>query len=112
MKTVVIEIKPSNIKLKVKLANTFLLRLRGLIGYSSPFPILISPCRQIHTLLMKFPIDIVYLDKNFKCLQLSCNVPAWKICPAVKGSFYVLELPSGFISENHVDKKSKFYPVF
>ena len=112
MKTVVIEIKPSNIKLKVKLANTFLLRLRGLIGYSSPFPILISPCRQIHTWLMKFPIDIVYLDKNFKCLQLSCNVPTGKISPAVKGSFYVLELPAGFISENHVDKKSKFYPVF
>lgn len=109
MNTVIIKIMPSNIELEVKLANTFFLRLKGLIGHSAAFPLLIFPCRQIHTCLMKFSIDVVYLDRNFTCLDFSCNVPAWKICPTVKDCFFILELPAGFLSKHNVDKKSEFF---
>ena len=50
-------------------ANSFLTRLVGLIGTKEPFAekvLYIKPCSGIHTVGMKYPIDVVFLDKNNK----------------------------------------------
>ncbi|AEF95414.1 protein of unknown function DUF192 [Desulfotomaculum nigrificans CO-1-SRB] len=49
------------------IANTFLTRLRGLLGRSE-MPkntcLILTPCRQVHTFFMRFPIGAVFLNKQ------------------------------------------------
>lgn len=42
-------------------------RARGLLGRPAPGPdegLLIAPCRSVHTFGMRYPIDVVYLDRD------------------------------------------------
>ena len=47
----------------MRLAVTPLARLRGLIGRRAPEALLIAPARSVHTCGMRFPIDVVFLDR-------------------------------------------------
>ncbi len=54
----------------------------------------IIPCESVHTFFMKFPIDLVYLDKHKKVRKVRHAVPAWRLsmCLAARS---ILELPAG-----------------
>jgi len=86
---------------ELRYANTFLTRFKGLIG-SSPLTfqqgLLISPCKQIHTHFMSYPIDVVFLDSNLNVLHLIISIKPWKISPLIKTAYYVLELPANAAS--------------
>jgi len=82
---------------KLTLANNFFSRLKGLIG-SNPLSknegLLISPCQQIHTHFMRYSIDIVFLDKQFKILHIVREMKPWRFSKFIKPAYYVLELPA------------------
>jgi len=78
-------------------AATFLTRMKGLLGRKSLDPdegLLISPCRQVHGFHMRFPLDILFLDRQFKVLKVICLNPG-QISPVVKNAYYVLEVTAG-----------------
>ncbi|HXS93761.1 MAG TPA: DUF192 domain-containing protein [Candidatus Limnocylindrales bacterium] len=54
----------------------------------------IVPCEAVHTFFMKFPIDLVYIDKRRKVRKVRHAVPPWRMsgCLTAKS---VLELPAG-----------------
>jgi len=81
-------------------ACTFFLRLRGLLGRSleDGEGLLLTPCDQIHTFGMSYPIDTVYLSREGSVLKVEAAVPAGKACRRVKGAHSVLELPAGCAS--------------
>jgi len=54
----------------------------------------ISPCESVHTFFMKFPIDLVYLDKRKKVRKVRHAVPAWRLSACLM-AHSVLELPAG-----------------
>ena len=54
----------------------------------------IVPCESVHTLFMKFAIDLVYLDKNKKVRKVRNAVPPWQLS-ACLSAHSVLELPAG-----------------
>jgi hypothetical protein len=58
----------------------------------------IVPCESVHTFFMKFPIDLVYLDKQLKVLKVRSAVPAWRLSLCLR-AHSVLELPAGRASE-------------
>ncbi|MGI6467988.1 MAG: DUF192 domain-containing protein [Syntrophomonadaceae bacterium] len=81
-------------------ANTFWKRLCGLLPYKSLPPgqgMLIAPCKSVHTFFMRFPIDVIYLDRELRVLALYENVPRGKTLPYHKKAYSVLELPAGTI---------------
>jgi uncharacterized membrane protein (UPF0127 family) len=84
-----------------RLANTFWLRLRGLLG-ASPLQkgegLILAGEKSIHTLFMKFPIDVVYVDKNYKIIRADANMAPYRLGPFVAQSAYVLEMPTGTIA--------------
>lgn len=83
-------------------ATDFWGRLRGLIGYpglSSGEGMLISPCRGVHTFLMRFPIDVVYVDGQGRVVGLAPALPPNRVGPVVPRSRFVLELPAGTIEQ-------------
>ena len=54
----------------------------------------INPCESVHTFFMKFPIDLVYLDKKKKVRKVRNAVPAWRLSACLVAES-VLELPAG-----------------
>lgn len=83
--------------LQVSIANTFLTRLTGLLRHKRlPMDegLLIAPCSNVHTLGMRFPIDVVFLDRMGRVLHIRENLAPWRAAGR-KGSAVVLELAAG-----------------
>ncbi len=83
----------------VTIADTHLSRLRGLIGVSEDdfrngSALWIRPCHGVHTLAMRFPIDVVYLDRAGMVLHVKHNLQPWRFSPVRMQAASVLELPS------------------
>ena len=54
----------------------------------------ITPCEGVHTVGMKFPIDVLFLDKRRKVVKIRATMPRWRVA-ACLWAHSVLELPSG-----------------
>ncbi|MEX2355835.1 MAG: DUF192 domain-containing protein [Thermaerobacterales bacterium] len=79
-------------------AATFGRRLAGLLGRSSLAPgeaLVITPCNAVHTLGMRFAIDIVFLDQDGLVLKTAANAPPWRFGPTARGAVQAIELPAG-----------------
>ena len=72
-------------------------RMRGLLGRSGVEPgegMLFPGTGSVHTMFMRFAIDVVFLDRDLRVLSVREAVPAWR---AVKqrGARATLELGGG-----------------
>jgi uncharacterized membrane protein (UPF0127 family) len=79
-------------------AQTHWSRLRGLLGVSEDdfrngWGLWIRPCRGVHTLAMRFPIDVVYLDPAGTVVHLERALRPWRFAPVRLQAASVLELP-------------------
>ena len=54
----------------------------------------IVPCESVHTFFMKFPIDLVYVDKRHKVRKVRHSVAPWRMS-ACLSAHSVIELPAG-----------------
>lgn len=82
----------------LRAAHTHWTRLRGLIG-TAPLPsgegLWIRPCRQVHMFWMTYPIDVVFLDDDYRVLQVTPALRPWRVSPKVAGATSVIELAAG-----------------
>lgn len=91
----------------VEVADNFVKRTFGLIPRKSIAEgeaLVIKPCSSIHTFFMKFPIDVLFVDKNNKIVALYENVKKNRILPIHLSSMYVVELKAGQISSKTIEK--------
>lgn len=56
----------------------------------------ILPCEAIHCFFMHFPIDVVFLNRELRVLQLRRSVKPWRIAVCLK-AHSVMEFPEGVI---------------
>jgi uncharacterized membrane protein (UPF0127 family) len=92
------------IGIRIELANTAHARRVGLLNHTHleiGEGLLIPerswiPLMAIHTIRMKFPIDVFFLDKNNRVLEL-CTLPPNQVT-WVKGAKRVLEMAEGAIA--------------
>ncbi len=78
-------------------ADRALARMRGLLGRSSLEPgegILIRPAGSIHTFFMRFPIDVVFCDRDLRVLRVAADVAPWKT-RMQRRARVAIELPAG-----------------
>jgi uncharacterized protein len=78
-------------------AENPLTRLRGLLGREGLEPgegLLLRPASAVHTYFMRFPIDVVFLDRALVVLGISDAVDPWR-ATSRRGAKAVLELPAG-----------------
>ena len=81
----------------VELADTSEKRRVGLLKHARLEPgsgLWIVPCESVHTFFMKFPIDLVYLDKHRKVRKVKHAVPPWRLSACLT-AHSILELPAG-----------------
>lgn len=84
-------------------AETHWSRLRGLLGVSEDdfrngAGLWIRPCRGVHTLAMRFPIDVVYLDRASAVVHIERELQPWRFAPVRMQAASVLELPCQTVS--------------
>lgn len=85
-----------------ELANTFWSRWRGLMGREGLEPgtgLLIYPEWSIHTFFMRFPIDVLFVNKQDQVIGLREAMPPNRPYAGARGGRYVVELPPGLIAE-------------
>jgi uncharacterized membrane protein (UPF0127 family) len=56
--------------------------------------LVLRPCRQIHTIGMRFPIDVAFCDRDGVVLRTRTVVP-WRVTRMVWRSGFVVEAPAG-----------------
>jgi uncharacterized protein len=78
-------------------ADTPLRRMKGLLGRSrleEDEGMLIQPASSIHTWFMRFPIDVVFLDRELRVRRVVEAVRPWRFAFGWRARA-VLELPAG-----------------
>jgi len=82
---------------RANIANTSATRKTGLLKHTKLDPgegLWITPCEGVHTIGMKFPIDVLFLNKKRKVLKIRPAMPKWRMSMCLR-AHSVLELPSG-----------------
>ena len=90
------------INLVVKEAKTLREKMIGLIGKEKPIPFLMKTRFGIHTFGLKFPIDVLVLNKNNRVVSLKKSLKPNRIFLWNPLCNKVLELPEGTIDEKHI----------
>jgi uncharacterized membrane protein (UPF0127 family) len=87
---------------RVEVADRSAARNKGLLGRRSLAPdegMWIAPCEAVHTLFMRFPIDLIYLDRGRRVKKIRSNLPPWRISGCFS-AHSVLELAAGAIGRS------------
>ena len=72
-------------------------RMRGLLGRDGLEPgsgMLIDRAPSVHMFFMRFPIDVVFVDRDWKVLSVRHELRPWRVAGA-RGAVAALELPAG-----------------
>ena len=83
----------------LSVANSFFKRMKGLLGISTldgSSGIVITPCNLIHTFGMKFNIDVIFLDKDNRIINIRTNVPKSRVHGQIKAK-HTMELTAGSV---------------
>lgn len=80
------------------------LRLRGLIGRRQPRSEeawWIADCRSIHTMWMRYSIDVVFLDATGTVVATRCALKPWRVATS-RSARTVVEVRSGAIEAHRI----------
>jgi uncharacterized membrane protein (UPF0127 family) len=69
----------------VEIATTRAQRRRGLLGRDglcAGTAFVLAPCRAVHTIGMRFPIDVVFIDDEGHVVKLVEHMSGWRIAMA------------------------------
>lgn len=86
---------------RLRPAHTHWSRLKGLMWTKSLEEgngLWLKPCNQVHMFFMKYPLDLVFIDRHHCVVRLVEGLAPGKISPKVKEAESVLELPVGTIA--------------
>lgn len=88
---------------EAKLADSFFARLKGLMfvdkmdGFDA---LIIEPCNSIHNCFVRFPIDVIFLNRNNEIVKLIKNFKPWRFSFIYPRAVKVVELPVGMIDSS------------
>jgi uncharacterized membrane protein (UPF0127 family) len=86
---------------RVQLAGDGRSRRKGLLGredLAGGEGLWIVPCEAVHTFWMRFPIDLVYLDRKHRVVKVRTHVGPWRMSTCLR-AHSVIELGAGTIGE-------------
>ena len=101
----------------IKIAQSPEQRMKGLLG-ASDFPkgngLVITHCQSIHMFFMKFPIDVIFCDRQNKVVGLCADIKPFCLSPIFFKASYAIELPAGTINASKTqtgDLLTSYNPV-
>ena len=92
------KVTASDKELAIRIADTFFTRLAGLM-FRKKLPaaagLLLAPCNSVHMCFMRFAIDVIYLDKDYKILKIVKNLRPWLGLSFCRNAWATLEMTAG-----------------
>jgi hypothetical protein len=85
---------------RVEVADGFWTRLRGLLGRGGLEPgggLLLTPCKGVHMMGMRFPLDVLLLDEGRRVVGAYRELAPGKRTKLHREARHALELPAGTI---------------
>ena len=95
------------ITLKVKKLTNTLQKISGLLGKSQPENIFFTTQWGIHTFGMKFPIDVIILNRENQVVRIKKNLQPNKIFLWNPQFDKIVELPEGTIKKEKIELGEK-----
>jgi uncharacterized protein len=97
---------------ELEVANTHWTRFRGLMAresytFQKGHALWIVPCHGVHTMGMRFPIDVLYLDRENVVVHLERSLAPWRFAPLRSKAKSVLELPNATVSATRTEVGDK-----
>jgi uncharacterized membrane protein (UPF0127 family) len=95
----------------VELADTRRARRRGLLGRDALDPsaaMILLPCFSVHTAFMRFPIDVVFINREGVVVRVVPNMTPWRMS-AAWGAHAVVELAGGALAAHDVRCGDRLY---
>jgi uncharacterized membrane protein (UPF0127 family) len=59
--------------------------------------LIIAPCQAVHTVGMRFAIDVVFVDRGGRVLKVRERMTAWRMAGSLR-AFATIELPAGTLA--------------
>lgn len=85
-------------EIEILIADSFFTRLAGLM-FRRKLPaatgLLLAPCNSVHMCFMRFAIDVIYLDKDYKILKIVRNLQPWIGLSMCTKAYATLEMTAG-----------------
>lgn len=81
-------------------ADSFFRSLIGLMGrpgLDAGHGLWIVPCQSVHTFWMRFPIDVLFLDRHHRVIHLVESLKPFRVSKHLSRAGSVIELPVGAI---------------
>jgi hypothetical protein len=98
--------KGTTLAMAARRANGFIERGRGLMftpSLSEGEGLVIEPCSSIHMFFMRFPLDVLFLDREGRVLFMYKGIKPWRMGRVVKGARSAVELPVGSIDKSRTE---------
>ncbi|MEU9732297.1 DUF192 domain-containing protein [Streptomyces sp. NPDC048002] len=84
-----------DVHVPLEIASSYRARTRGLLGRDSvDGALLLSPANSVHTIGMRIPIDVAYLDRHLRVLSVRTMKPGRLGLPRLRAR-HVLEAEAG-----------------
>jgi len=91
---------------EVRRAKSLWARFWGLMGRRA-LPdgqaLLLDPCSSVHTFFMRFPIDVIFLDKDLRIVKIIPAMKPWRAALGGRGARSALELNGGLAQASGLD---------
>jgi uncharacterized membrane protein (UPF0127 family) len=95
----------------VEIAATRTTRRRGLLGrdrLEEASAMLLAPCSAVHTIGMRFPIDVLFVDRQGYAVKIVRNLRPWRIALA-SGGQAVIEMAAGSLAWESVQVGDRIF---
>ena len=89
---------------RVELAVTRRARRVGLLGrdrFDADAALVLAPCLAIHTAFMRFPIDVIFVDRRGRAVRVVQDLRPWRVAVAPR-AHAAIELAAGTLRRHEV----------
>ena len=94
----------------VELALSRKARRTGLLGRAAMDPgaaLVLAPCCAVHTAFMRFPIDVLFMDRTGRAMRVIHGLKPWRAAASPQ-AYAVVELPAGVLARFEVGAGDRF----
>ena len=96
-------LRDGDVLASAEIAASAAARRRGLVGRDRvDGAFVLRPCRQVHTIGMKLPLDVAFCDVRGRVLR-TCNLPPWRLSRPVWHAAFVVEAEAGAFARWHLE---------
>lgn len=109
---IIMKLVSSQRKFEVKIARNFFSRAFGLLfkkKLSDKECLLITPCKSIHTIGMRYNIDVVFIDAFGYITDIYYDVSPFKVLSASKEACSVIEFLGGELKNEELKLNELFF---